>query len=116
MVPLLCHCPTPTPFNDRDVVANEAMAMAGQIDAATMARMRFRCRGRANPACVRVAELTVRTAAVKYSATAKRLRSPLQFRTKRQPSALHRKWNAYASKRPARGQSRARSNDHTEQI
>ena len=117
MVPLLCQCPTQTPFNYRDVVANEAMAMAAPIDAATLARMLFRCRIRANPACLRVVEVSVRAAAVKDAATAQRLRSPLQSRTKRQPFALHRnrKWNAYASKRPAKGQSRARSNDHNEQ-
>ena len=39
MVRLPCQCPTPKPFNARDGAANEVMAMAAPVGAATTARM-----------------------------------------------------------------------------
>ena len=117
MVPLLSQCPTPKPFNVRDGAANEVMAMAAPIGAATMARMPFRYRSRANPACVRAVEVSGCAAAVTDGAIAKHRHSRLRSRMQHQLLALRHnlKWSAFANRRPANGQSTARSNDHNEQ-
>jgi hypothetical protein len=115
MVPLLCQCQTRTSFNALDVPANGPMAMAAPMGAAMTAQMQFLCRG--NPACVRAVEANVPAAAAKVVDTAKRQRSPLRSRTQHQLLALrhNRAPNAFANKRPANGQSRARSNGRNEQ-